>query len=75
MVRLVRQYGFGVEIWDTPVGHAIGHAGSTPASAALMLYVPERDIAIVAMSNDEWADQKSPISTLLDEVLTVVKEM
>lgn len=65
------RYGYGVEIRQTSIGMALGHAGGTPASAALMIYVPEKNISVVAMSNDGWADQKHPLDTLVDEVLRI----
>ena len=64
-------YALGVEVQSTPVGEAVGHPGSVPGGfSSLMLYVPEHDIAVVVMSNDEQAEPL--LAALVSEVLDAV---
>ena len=64
-------YGYGVEFFETAAGPALGHAGSVPGGyASLTLYLPEHDIAISVMTNDEYGEQH--LASVVDEALQIM---
>ncbi len=61
-------YGYGIEFYETAAGVALGHAGSLPGYASLTLYIPDADISISVMTNDEAGE------ALLTEIVDTVLE-
>ncbi|MGJ8531807.1 MAG: serine hydrolase [Alphaproteobacteria bacterium] len=52
-----QRYGLGVEIFDTKVGTAYGHAGSLPGYAAILVFFPDQQASIAVTTNDEAGEQ------------------
>lgn len=52
-----QHYGLGVEIFDTEVGTAYGHAGSLPGYAAILVFFPDQQASIAVTTNDEAGEQ------------------
>ncbi|MEM6428664.1 MAG: serine hydrolase domain-containing protein [Deinococcota bacterium] len=63
-------YGYGLEWVDTAYGQAVGHSGSIPGYASLILFFPQLDITISATTNDEQGE-----AVLLELVENVVAEV
>ena len=67
-----RSYGYGVEFFETAVGPAVGHPGSIPGFASLTLYLPEQDLSISVITNDEAGEPL--LAELVDDVLTQLQQ-
>ena len=52
------QYGFGVYLWKVRGSTMIGHTGQINGFAAAVGYLPERDLAIVVLANDDTFDAR-----------------
>lgn len=63
------EYGLGVSVWETEWGEAWGHQGRTGGFLSTMMYLPNRDITVVAIAND--ADNADP-DAIAEKALAVV---
>ena len=52
------RYGFGVYVWQIRGETVIGHTGQIPGFASVVAYVPEHDITIIALANDDNFDAR-----------------
>ena len=52
-------YGFGTYIWRVRGETVIGHTGQIDGFASVLIYLPSRDITIVALGNDDNFDAQS----------------
>lgn len=52
------KYGFGVYIWKVRGATMIGHTGQINGFAAALGYLPERDVTIVVLANDDTFDAR-----------------
>lgn len=46
-------YGLGIELFETGLGPAFGHAGSIPGYAAVLMYFPATGYSVAVLTNDE----------------------
>lgn len=67
------EYGYGMMIFDTPLGTAYGHTGSLPGYASLTMYVPKYDLSISVITNDESGRPLLP-SLLFDGIAPLIIE-
>lgn len=49
-------YAFGLRHFETSAGTAIGHDGTLPGFASLLVHFPERQLSVSVLSNDEGAE-------------------
>jgi len=52
------RYGFGVYVWQIRGATMIGHTGQIPGFASVVAYLPEQDITIIALANDDNFDAR-----------------
>ena len=52
------RYGFGVYLWQIRGEPVIGHTGQIPGFASVVAYLPEHDITIIALANDDNFDAR-----------------
>jgi CubicO group peptidase (beta-lactamase class C family) len=52
------RYGLGVYVWTVRGETMIGHTGQIPGFAAMVGYLPARDVTIVALGNDDSFDAR-----------------
>jgi len=52
------RYGFGVYVWQIRGETVIGHTGQIPGFASVVAYLPEHDITIIALANDDNFDAR-----------------
>jgi D-alanyl-D-alanine carboxypeptidase len=52
------RYGLGVYVWSIRGAAVIGHTGQIPGFASVVAYVPDRDVTIVALANDDNFDAR-----------------
>ena len=57
------RYGLGIDLLWTPNGTAIGHSGGFPGAGSLMYFMPEQQITIVTIENQEEAAGQPFIKT------------
>jgi D-alanyl-D-alanine carboxypeptidase len=52
------RYGFGVYVWQIRGATVIGHTGQIPGFASVVAYLPEQDVTIVVLANDDNFDAR-----------------
>lgn len=52
-------YGFGLFIWRVRGATMVGHTGQIPGFASVLAYVPDRDLTVVALGNDDNFDART----------------
>jgi D-alanyl-D-alanine carboxypeptidase len=52
------RYGLGVYIWQVRGETMVGHTGQIPGFASVVGYLPERDITVIALGNDDSFDAR-----------------
>lgn len=52
-------YGFGIYVWRVRGETMIGHTGQVPGFASVAVYLPSRDITIIALGNNDNFDAQT----------------
>ena len=64
------RYGLGLELRSTPGGPLLGHSGGFPGAGSFMYFLPEQQLTIVTIENQEETAGK-PFINLLRALLAV----
>jgi len=67
-------YGMGSFIYSLGNGTAYGHSGFMPGYNSIFAYFPKEKIAIALQSNCDYASQKMPLKSYLNELIPLVKK-
>jgi CubicO group peptidase (beta-lactamase class C family) len=52
-------YGFGVFLWRVRGTMMVGHTGQIPGFASVLGYVPDKDLTVIALGNDDNFDART----------------
>ncbi|MDC7233771.1 MAG: serine hydrolase [Spirochaetales bacterium] len=61
----IKQYGYGLKAWKMKGYRIYGHSGGGPGFAALLAFVPERNLVVAVSANDTSLDRMEILETVM----------
>lgn len=67
-------YGMGAFIYETSYGTGYGHTGFMPGYNSIMIYFPEKKMAVSMQFNCDYASKNKSLVSYVEDVLSVIEE-